>query len=580
MKRKTLLTLLAGMMFISAGLTSCKEEVVDLATLDVTPSTVLSFNGSNNQNETLTVTTTATEWSFETSADWIIADKSADKLIVNVQDNPGEFRHGTITFTAGDAPKVTIGVGQSKVGEVVNPDQVEVSMFNGDTTHGATATIGADSPVSHVMYLQIPSAIATDVEAEIVIDYEYLVEYNILNGMECELFPAELVTISGDGVAKIAKDKRTSGDITVDMVFDETKLAFGVDYLLPLQVNVTSDNGVAASGVAGRVNYVVRRAMNKLVRNIGWPEVNNVNPLNALEYKLDTGEYFYDAIVMFSSNLVFDADADVVKIIHNPNNQQLLDDADLYIKPLQKVGIKVYLSVLPHHTPAGITTLSERGAEMLAEDIANIVYDYDLDGVAFDEEYVSGSSSSTLFDSSRGIAQAARLFYKTKTKMRELCGENKDIILFIYSYLTPNIPDVEGHKAVEFVDIMNGNYGSGVEPNSATGMTRANCSYMSVECGLGYGSSGVQAGINAREGGYGWFMWFNHNPNPEHSGSNWLASWPKLRETAKGLYPGSSLVTPTGYYTKGAEGVISPERKEYTQAQMDQMPMVEPLPVE
>ena len=92
---------------------SCQEETQEVKdTLEVTPSSALMFYSSGNEDVELSVNTSAQTWNF--SADeWIVVEKTADGMSVNVQDNDtGASRQGEIGISAGSAEPVKIQVTQ------------------------------------------------------------------------------------------------------------------------------------------------------------------------------------------------------------------------------------------------------------------------------------------------------------------------------------------------------------------------------------------------------------------------------------------------------------------------------------
>lgn len=571
MKRKSLLTLLAGAVLVSLGVSSCQKPVEGTNTLKVDPMSGFMFAASGNADEVLTITTDADSWSVE-KPDWVMADKKDNKLTVNVSDNTGEYRSGTIKITAGTAQAVTIGVGQE--GGTAPGDKSAVSMFHGDGTHEANFRVGPGD-ASGVVYLSIPANTSTAVSAEIYVDGEYLDEYNVRNeGAECQLFPAELVTIAGNGSVTIAAGDKLSGDVKIDMAFDTSKLSFDVDYLLPLHVRVKSDNAEVADGTESRVNYIIRRNLEKEVRNIVYFEVNDCNPLNALEYKLESGDYFFDAVVLFSSNINYNSGEDRVYIHHNPNNQALFDGADLYVKPLREAGIKVYLSILGNHTPAGICTLSEWGNKQFALEVAETVDRYGLDGVCFDDEYTSGTAASNWFAGSSSTANASRMMYECKKAMREICGEEKDVVVFAYNTLSVNNINaagaVDGVQPGQFIDIATADYGG--QTPTLNGGTRKQSAGASVELNNNRGAYMATEAYarQVKADGYGWFMWFALNVKATGFGENgkqydeakYNRNLSALQAVSKGLYD-KPLLAPTHYYAKIQEGQYDNTRRAY-----------------
>lgn len=115
--------------------------------------------------------------------------------------------------------------------------------------------------------------------------------------------------------------------------------------------------------------------------------MNDCNPLNAIEYILEDGQPFFDAVVLFAGNINWDASKQKVYMNANPNVQALLDNSEELLQPLRKKGIKVLLDILGNHDQAGIAGLSDWGCEQFGKELAQICLDYKLDGIGFDDEY-------------------------------------------------------------------------------------------------------------------------------------------------------------------------------------------------
>lgn len=125
----------------------------------------------------------------------------------------------------------------------------------------------------------------------------------------------------------------------------------------------------------------------KRVLNIVYVEVNDVNPLNCLEYKFEDGEPFFDVVILFADNFVWSTEKNKAVIKHNSNVKAILQNREVYIKPLQDAGIKVLVDYLPHHSGLGYKNLNDDDIEELSNQMVKIVEDYRLDGIDLDEEY-------------------------------------------------------------------------------------------------------------------------------------------------------------------------------------------------
>jgi hypothetical protein len=99
------------------------------------------------------------------------------------------------------------------------------------------------------------------------------------------------------------------------------------------------------------------------LRNFVYVEVNNNDPRVALNWELETGEKFFDVVVLFASNIRMRDCANASPddkathqctlngphIHHNGNVQYVLTNRAKYIKPLQDAGIKVTMGLLGDH---------------------------------------------------------------------------------------------------------------------------------------------------------------------------------------------------------------------------------------
>lgn len=115
MKKRSLLMLLPGMLFLCAGFVSCSDsgdDVDKINTLEVAPSANIQFKASGNADAVLEVSTDAESWSY-TAPDWVTAKKEGKTLTVNAKDNAtGGSRAGRIEFNAGTARSVVVNVSQ------------------------------------------------------------------------------------------------------------------------------------------------------------------------------------------------------------------------------------------------------------------------------------------------------------------------------------------------------------------------------------------------------------------------------------------------------------------------------------
>lgn len=519
-------------------------------TLSVTPDSSIEFAATGNDAFVLNITTDANEWSF-TAPEWIEAVKGETSLMLNVNDNTtGEELIGRIIISAGNATPVKIAVTQ-----LAGNGKPEGTAIGGLTADNTSFVVSSDEAFTVDFKIVLDEVAKSDIVFTLSIDEDYLAEYNYLNNESHELFPVKNVAVEKNITVK-AGEKESSATLTLN----PEGLAFATGYLVPL-IAETSSYSLKEDG---RLNLVVMKAIERDVRNVVYFEVNDTNPLNALEYKLSDGTPFFDAVILFAANINYDSVDDVVYLHNNPNVQALLDESDVYIQPLRKAGIKVYLGLLGNHDAAGLCQLSDWGAAEWAKEVALVCKEYKLDGVNLDDEYSSNPISGNKWFTSRSAQAGGRLCYELKKALKRECSWPTEVSFFDWGYLYSfgNVVDQETkeeHQPSEFVDFHVANYGGTSSPFG--GLTLKQCSGASIQLDYSNYISESKA-ASVKENGYGWIMWFAFDPsgtgnirnNREHSMN-------QFRNVAKACY-GLELLAPTGVYNKIGEGKYDPVRHE------------------
>lgn len=555
MKPKNIFNGVAACLLTVAALLSCQKGE-EVNTLSVSPSAIIEFASAGNDDVVLSVTTDASSWEF-TVPEWIDATKGEKTLVVNAKNNEtSEELVGRIVITAGNAEPVKIIVTQAPAGGQEVTDGAKGKFYCTDAS--ASIFIGSETAVSANVNVAFESAVTGDVTLSVSVDADYLAEYNYLNKESYELFPAGKIAMDGELAVK-AGEKESN---TLEISLDGSELDFGTGYLVPLIVKVES-GAATIKGDDRRVNLIVMRKNPKPVRNVLYFEVNDTNPLNALEYKMSDGSYFFDAVILFAANINYNSSDDVVYLHNNPNVQALLNETDVYLQPLRKAGIKVYLGLLGNHDASGLCQLSDWGAKEWAKEVAQACREYKLDGVSLDDEYSGYPDTGNKWFTSPSAAAGSRLCYELKKAMKKECSWPTEVSYFAWGSLNrcSNVVDSETnetHTPAEFIDFYVANYGGASSPYSD--LTYANCSFASIECNLGSGSISESSARSAKEKGYGWCMWFAFDPSGSGGiDANYNRVKSYMRAFAKGCYD-LDLVEPTGVYHKIGEGKYDPKR--------------------
>ena len=117
--------------------------------------------------------------------------------------------------------------------------------------------------------------------------------------------------------------------------------------------------------------------------------------LSAGKYTLaNGGAQVIDVAVIFAANINYDGSNAYLSF--NQQVQSVLDNVATQVRPLQQKGIKVLLSILGNHQGAGFANFpSQAAADAFAQQLADAVNQYGLDGIDFDDEYAEYGNNGT-----------------------------------------------------------------------------------------------------------------------------------------------------------------------------------------
>lgn len=562
--------------------------------ISVAPPSLL-FRASGNEPQTLTVTTDVEAWTYDLSfgeneeEGWFTVtpdDADPKSLTVRVTDFSGtDERTGRIDFSAGKATtSVTVTqkgkpapVDGQLADQTSTDDPVRVAMEQGATKYTVT-------PV-----LKLEAALEDAGSMTLYFDEQKVNDWNTSGGNpQCTKLPEGSYTLQEEGFTIPAGQTEVQLPIEINL----ENLEYETSYMLVLRVESKSENiGDVSCGSDG-LRYIITTAKEpakpvvKTRKNLAILEVNDVNPLSVLEVKFTDGTPFFDGVVLFSSNIQYNADGNYVELYHNHNVQTLLEQRDTYIKPLQDAGIEVYLSILGDSTPAWLSNLLPATAELFAADVAAAVSEYHLDGVFLDDEYRGTYGAGEYTDLfypynthySKLEPQYSEFGYFLKQALKEQCQGDPKVIL--YQVNEEEWREVYGTPVNEYLDLLipdhNGKRAQYFGPSNMD-IAKENMAYISWNCrtyGFGNAANTNLPGINnsAVSGSleYGnWVGWYNLNLDPTSGDGyfNWKNNTVRLMQFyAYYAFDGAEIATPTGYYKKtnpGTDGEYNPERQEY-----------------
>lgn len=285
-----------------------------------------------------------------------------------------------------------------------------------------------------------------------------------------------------------------------------------------------------------------------------YVETNDVNPLNAGDYKLPDGTPYADIVELFASNLHKETVGGQVRptLYLNDKMTNLLENNGYltYVKPLQDMGIKVVLTVLGDWQNISVTSMNDTQTTQFATILAYAVDKYGLDGIGFDNEY--GGSYTDVAGSLGNII----------TKLRNLMPAGKLITVFDFNIGSNQINATQGAQ----IDHVNANFGTQGTCNIA-GVTNARFAPLSINIGNYYLpfqiTSFGTAALNAANGGYGGIMHFNLRTRTERDQTSLFKTiankaWGELNVTCtNGNRTQDWTFVPNGYTITYAEATAN-----------------------
>ena len=204
-------------------------------------------------------------------------------------------------------------------------------------------------------------------------------------------------------------------------------------------------------------------AANAQAVNMAYVEVNSNYFANARCFINSNKQSFFGMASIFAAN-INGKNPNQPEIYLNPQVTQTLNSSQ--IDEMHAQGIKVLLTILGNHQNAGwACTTDEKAALNFADDVANLVEQYHLDGIDIDDEYSKCATNST---SLIMMAKAIKSHPKFKGKLLTKALFN-DIQYFNASY--------QGHHLSDYLDYgfemtyFSGDFNNRLAPYQQAGMS-------------------------------------------------------------------------------------------------------------
>ena len=236
-------------------------------------------------------------------------------------------------------------------------------------------------------------------------------------------------------------------------------------------------------------------------KTVCYVEVNNNDFSNVGKYALASGQPLFDIGIIFAANINYNTATQKAVLAFNTQVTNVLSNRATTIQPVQAKGIKVLLSVLGNHQGAGISNFpTQAAATEFAQQLANAVNTYGLDGIDFDDEYADYGTNGT------GQPNAYSFVYLVSA-LRTLLP-NKIISFYYYgpaaSRLSYNGVTVGSRVNYSW----NAVYGTYSVPNVA-GLAKASLGPAAVDIQSTSASTAATLAQRTKTDGYGIYLTYN-----------------------------------------------------------------------
>lgn len=236
-------------------------------------------------------------------------------------------------------------------------------------------------------------------------------------------------------------------------------------------------------------------------KSVCYVEVNYNDIRNVGNYKLTTGEQLFDIGIIFAANINYNTSTQTAQLYFNPQVTNVLTNRNTYVQPLQDRGIKVLLSILGNHQGAGICNFpSQAAAQAFAQQLANAVNTYNLDGIDFDDEYSDYGANGT------GQPNSSSFVYLV-TALRQLLP-NKIISFYYYGPAASRLSYNGVTVGSKINYSWNAIYGTYSVPN-VPGLGTANLGPAAIDIQATSSSVAANLATQTVNNGYGVYLTYN-----------------------------------------------------------------------
>ncbi len=308
---------------------------------------------------------------------------------------------------------------------------------------------------SYDVFVELSKITLENVNGTVTVDPSLVESYNSANATNYALFPG--VSVANGGSIMVNAGTTISSALRIDLENTDFTLIEETTFLVPLKLSITGENAVT-DDTQNALYYLVTIPARKptlpgksapipviMVYNI--PHSQHNNPLRSLRLTVaESGVPFYDMVSVQESYIWYDESTGQTHLEKNVNFQKMLDATtstgeNQYWTPIKNFGVKVLFSVqtrvsdpnletstaAPYNNAnkSGMSTLPSAEMDVVINEIAQLVADYDFDGVVLHENSTAGYVTADGDPWKASGDKAAEFIVKLRRKL----GNDKVIVL-------------------------------------------------------------------------------------------------------------------------------------------------------
>ncbi|MGV4461138.1 BT_3987 domain-containing protein [Ornithobacterium rhinotracheale] len=357
-----------------------------------------------------------------------------------------------------------IANGENKIFNKANPSE-DYTKATGDESINLVVELNSEVSIN------TPITIANESQTEKIV--EKFKKFK--NTKDYQILPTDYYEISEGTLT--AGTKSTELQVDIKSYAD---LPQG-NYVLPIQIDVDGKSLNHIILISKDAEYVALSDQNpkpmpsgeyscpdrkKPMKMVAYVETNDFDIRNMGQFLLsESNQPVFDMVVLFAANMNYDAATGKRHIFFNDKLKPLVDNPEIYFKPLQDRGIKVIIDILPNHQGVGYENFQSYDEALeFAKELKRVTDKIGIDGWDIDEEYAD-------YFKQPGLRKKGSTSYMWYIKAMKEVMPDKLLTLYDYGHrIGFKAHTDDGKNVTELIDYtwsdygVSGASGIGVEP--------------------------------------------------------------------------------------------------------------------